>query len=68
MSCRGCEETAQEKNKELTNLIIIAKNQAHETNTAKAICSDEIQGKFITDAATAIRERFRILQIVSGLR
>lgn len=68
MSCNGCVQEARERNREINNLLTQAKKQAIEEGKAKAICKDEIQGFFISDAQTAIREHFQIIQFVSGLQ
>lgn len=51
----------------MNNLLTIAKKQAIEQGKTKAICKDEITGIFVADAEIAIRERFQIIQFVSGL-
>ena len=64
-SCDGCIELAKERNRELDNLLILAKQKAIEDRQPKAICLDEVQGLFITSAETAIRERWQIKHVVS---
>ncbi len=68
MSCQGCVQEAKERNAAMNNLLNVAKQQAIEENKPKAICQDEINGLFITDAATAFRERFFIKDIVSPVQ
>lgn len=67
-SCTGCLDEAKERNRDMNNLLIQAKNKAIEDKKPKAICQDEVEGTlFITDAITAFREHFNIKHIISGL-
>lgn len=66
-SCDSCNDEVKARNRELENLLTIAKKQAVEDSKPKAICQDEITGYFITDACTAIQQRFNIKSVVSGL-
>lgn len=66
--CTSCQDEAKERNRDMDNLLIIAKKQAIETSKPKAICEDEISGLFFTDAATAFREHFKIKHIVSPVQ
>ena len=63
--CLDCAEKEKARNRELYNLIEIAKKQAIESQKSKAVCEDQITGLFITDAETAIKEHFLIRRIVS---
>jgi hypothetical protein len=65
--CLDCAEKEKAKNKQLTILIDQAKQKAIEEKKSKAVCEDQINGLFITDAETAIREHFLIRNIVSPL-
>ena len=68
MSCQGCMQSAVERNSQMNDLIIKAKAQAIEEKKTKAICYDPLQGSFITSFEVAIRERFQIVQVISGLQ
>lgn len=65
--CLDCAEKEKARNKELNNLITIAKTQAVESQKSKAVCEDQITGLFVTDAEVAIKEHFFIRHIVSSL-
>ena len=64
-SCLDCAEKEKARNRELYNLIDVAKKQAIESNKSKAVCEDQISGLFLADAEVAIKEHFMIKQIVS---
>lgn len=66
-SCAGCVQEATEKNRAMDDLLIKAKQQAIEDQKPKAICEDQIEGLFITDAFVARSEHFNIKHIVSYL-
>lgn len=67
--CLSCSDEAKERNRELNNLIIVAKQQAIESNQPKAICEDPVQGLFITNAFYARTEfPHQIKHIVSALQ
>ena len=65
--CLDCAEKEKARNRELNNLIDVAKKQAIESNKSKAVCEDQISGLFIADAETAIQEHFLIRSIVSSM-
>lgn len=65
--CLDCAEKEKSRNRELNNLIDVAKKQAIESNKCKAVCEDQITGLFIADAETAIKEHFLIRSIVSAM-
>lgn len=65
--CTGCRDEARERNRDMDNLLIIAKQKAIEDKKPKAVCFDEVQGLFVADASTAFAEHFQIKHIVSGL-
>lgn len=67
MSCLDCSEKEKARNRELNALLITAKQKAIESGKTKAVCEDQINGLFIAEAETAIRERFFIKQFVSHL-
>ncbi|GAC1392816.1 MAG: hypothetical protein NVSMB46_09620 [Candidatus Saccharimonadales bacterium] len=67
MSCQSCQDEAKEKNRELINLLIIAKQKAFESGKSKAICYDEIEGYFIAEAATAFEQHFFICNVISRM-
>lgn len=67
MGCGDCIQKAEEVNRSMTNLLIVAKQKAIEDKRPKAICMDEVSGLFIADAQTAFTERFFIKQVVTGL-
>jgi hypothetical protein len=67
MSCLDCSEKEKARNRELNNLLVTVKQKAIEEKKSKAVCEDQIHGLFVTDAETAIREHFRIINIVSHL-
>jgi hypothetical protein len=65
--CLDCAEKEKAHNRELNNLIDVAKKQAIESNKSKAVCEDQITGLFITEAEVAIKEHFLIRSIVSAM-
>ena len=65
--CDSCVDQARERNREMTNLLIIAKTKAVEENKPKAICNDEASGFFISDAQAAFTNHFNIVRIVSNV-
>ena len=65
--CLDCAEKEKARNRELYNLIDVAKKQAIESNKPKAVCEDQITGLFIADAEVAIQEHFLIRSIVSAM-
>jgi hypothetical protein len=65
--CLDCAEKEKARNRELNNLIDVAKKQAIESNKSKAVCEDQISGLFIADAEIAVQEHFLIRSIVSAM-
>lgn len=65
--CLDCAEKEKARNRELNNLIDVAKKQAIESNKPKAVCEDQITGLFIAEAEVAIKEHFLIRNIVSSV-
>lgn len=65
--CTSCGNEVTEFNRSLDSITIKAKAQANEEKKSKAICKDEATGFFIADVGDAIRERFRIINVVSAI-
>lgn len=66
--CIDCSDKAKQHFKDLDNLRSTTKTQAIEQQKTKAICQDPDTGYFVSDAETAIKEQFHIIEIVSGLQ
>lgn len=65
--CLDCSEKEKARNRELNNLLTIAKEKAIESGKPKAVCEDQITGLFICEAEVAIKEHFLIRSIVSAM-
>lgn len=65
--CLDCAEKEKARNKELNNLIDVAKIKAIEEKKPQAVCEDQITGLFIAEAEVAIREHFFVRHIASSV-
>ena len=65
--CDSCTDSSsvREINRELDIIREKAKQKANES-VAQAVCKDDVSGYFITGAAEAINQHYRIIDIISA--
>jgi hypothetical protein len=66
--CETCSDETRARYKQLDELKADARQRAIEEKRPMAICQEQGAGYFIADAETAVRERFWIIEVISGLQ